>query len=60
MGLNKPKLANAFSEVSPWLMPKTIKGRLDLAWYKRSIDGISSLHGGHQEAQKFSKTTFPR
>jgi hypothetical protein len=60
MGLNKPKLANAFSEVSPWLIPRTMKGRFIFDWYNRSMDGISSLQGGHQDAQKFNKTTLPR
>ena len=27
---------------------------------KASIDGISARHGGHQVAQKFRNTTFPR
>ena len=29
-------------------------------WYSRSMEGISARQGGHQVAQKFRNTSFPR
>jgi len=41
-------------------MPSTSKPSARSAWWSRSSDGASALHGGHQVAQKFTNTTLPR